>query len=130
MSGDQWGEYLRAKEPGVREKAYAWKTAIGLQKVDGLTPTEYLVETARRNIEGEISIEEVKKLAIKAFKAIDGTGIARVDFFIEKDTNKIYINEINTMPGFTEISMYPKLFESLGMQYSELLDKLIQNAIK
>ena len=81
------------------------------------------------NIDKE-KIEEVKKLAIKAFKAIDGTGIARVDFFIEKDTNKIYINEINTMPGFTEISMYPKLFESLGMQYSELLDKLIQNAIK
>ena len=78
----------------------------------------------------EVKIEEVKKLAIKAFKAIDGTGIARVDFFIEKDTNKKYINEINTMPGFTEISMYPKLFESLGMQYSELLDKLIQNAIK
>ena len=81
------------------------------------------------NIDKE-KIEEVKKLAIKAFKAIDGKGIARVDFFIEKDTNKIYINEINTMPGFTEISMYPKLFESLGMQYSELLDKLIQNAIK
>ena len=81
------------------------------------------------NIDKE-KIEEVKKLAIKAFKAIDGTGIARVDFFIEKDTNKIYINEINTMPGFTEISMYPKLFESLGMQYFELLDKLIQNAIK
>ena len=81
------------------------------------------------NIDKE-KIEEVKKLAIKAFKAIDGTGIARVDFFIEKDTNRIYINEINTMPGFTEISMYPKLFESLGMQYSELLDKLIQNAIK
>ena len=81
------------------------------------------------NIDKE-KIEEVKKLAIKAFKAIDGKGIARVDFFIETDTNKIYINEINTMPGFTEISMYPKLFESLGMQYFELLDKLIQNAIK
>ena len=81
------------------------------------------------NIDKE-KIEEVKKLAIKAYKAIDGKGIARVDFFIEKDTNKIYINEINTMPGFTEISMYPKLFESLGMQYFELLDKLIQNAIK
>ena len=81
------------------------------------------------NIDKE-KIEEVKKLAIKAYKAIDGKGIARVDFFIEKDTNKIYINEINTMPGFTEISMYPKLFESIGMQYFELLDKLIQNAIK
>lgn len=72
-------------------------------------------------------IEEIRKLAIKAFKAIDGSGLSRVDFFIEKETNKIYINEINTMPGFTKISMYPKLFESIGIAYSELLDKLIEN---
>ena len=76
------------------------------------------------NIEKE-QIEEIRKLAIKAFKAIDGKGLSRVDFFIEKGTNKIYINEINTMPGFTKISMYPKLFESVGIPYSELLDKLI-----
>ena len=49
----EFDEYLRAKEPGRREKAYAWKTAIGLQKVDGLTPSDYLIETAKRNIEGE-----------------------------------------------------------------------------
>lgn len=78
----------------------------------------------------EEQIEEVRKLAIRAFKAIDGNGLARVDFFVEKETNKIYINEINTMPGFTKISMYPKLFEAVGISYSELLDKLIQNAIK
>lgn len=75
-------------------------------------------------------IEEVRKLAIKAFKAIDGKGLSRVDFFVEKDTDKVYINEINTMPGFTKISMYPKLFENVGIKYSELLDKLIQNALK
>ncbi len=75
-------------------------------------------------------IEEIKKLAIRAFRAIDGKGLARVDFFIEKETNNIYINEINTMPGFTKISMYPKLFEEVGIQYSELLDRLIQIAIK
>lgn len=75
-------------------------------------------------------IEEIQKLAIKAFKAIDGRGLARVDFFLEKATNKIYINEINTMPGFTPISMYPKLFENSKIKYSELIDKLIQNAIK
>ena len=75
-------------------------------------------------------IEEVRKLAIKAFKAIDGKGLARVDFFVEKETNKIYINEINTMPGFTEISMYPKLFEAIGITYTEILDRLIQNAIE
>jgi len=75
-------------------------------------------------------IEEIRKLAKRAFKAIDGNGLSRVDFFIEKETNKIYINEINTMPGFTKISMYPKLFEAVGVSYSELLDKLIQNAMK
>ena len=62
MSEDQWGKYLRAKEPGVREKAYAWKTAIGLQKVDGLTPSEYLIKTAQRNIEGEITLAESRQL--------------------------------------------------------------------
>ena len=72
-------------------------------------------------------IEEIKRLAIKAFKIIDGRHLSRVDFFIEKETNKIYINEINTMPGFTQISMYPKLFEAVGIKYSELLDKLIEN---
>ena len=74
-------------------------------------------------------IEEVRKLAIRAFKAIDGSGLSRVDFFIENETNNIYINEINTMPGFTQISMYPKLFEAVGINYPELLDRLIESAI-
>ena len=73
--------------------------------------------------------DEIKKLAIKAFKAIDGKGLSRVDFFIEKDSDKIYINEINTMPGFTGISMYPKLFENEGISYGELLDRLINLAM-
>ena len=76
----------------------------------------------------EIS-KEIRKLAIKAFKAIDGKGLSRVDFFVENKTNKIYINEINTLPGFTNISMYPKLFENIGIKYSELLDKLIELAL-
>ena len=71
--------------------------------------------------------EEIKKLALKAFKAIDGSGLSRVDFFVENETGKIFINEINTMPGFTQISMYPKLFNEYGYTYSELLDKLISN---
>ena len=81
------------------------------------------------NIE-EKQIEEIRNLALKAFKAIDGKGLSRVDFFIENKTNKIFINEINTMPGFTKISMYPKLFENIGISYKKLLDKLIDNAIK
>lgn len=75
-------------------------------------------------------IEEIRKFAIKAFKAVDGTGLARVDFFVQKDSQKIYLNEINTMPGFTEISMYPKLWNYEGITYSDLLDELIQLALK
>lgn len=91
---------------------------------------KYNIPESKTIIPADISkeqIEQIQKLAIRAFKAIDGSGLARVDFFIEKDTNKIYINEINTMPGFTKISMYPKLFEAVGIKYTELLDKLIEN---
>lgn len=70
--------------------------------------------------------EKIRRQALKAFKAIDGKGLSRVDFFVEEKTNKIYINEINTMPGFTDISMYPKLFEESGISYKQLLDKLIE----
>ena len=74
--------------------------------------------------------EEIRKTAVKAFKAIDGSGLARVDFFVENSTNKVFINEVNTMPGFTSISMYPKLFEASGIKYSDLLDKLIDLALE
>lgn len=73
---------------------------------------------------------EIRRLAIKAFKAIDGKGLSRVDFFANETTEEIYINEINTLPGFTQISMYPKLFETVGIPYSELLDKLITLALE
>lgn len=72
--------------------------------------------------------EEIKKLAKKVFKALDGKGLARVDFFVEEETEKVYINEINTLPGFTNISMYPMMFEHSGIPYTELLDKLISLA--
>ena len=94
---------------------------------------KYNIPESKTIIPAEIAKDEtqrIKELAIKAFKAIDGKGLARVDFFIENETNKIYINEINTMPGFTQISMYPKLFENIGIGYTELLDKLIENACK
>ena len=94
---------------------------------------KYNIPESKTVIPAEIAKEQIKKiqeLAIRAFKAIDGKGLARVDFFIEKGTNEIYINEINTMPGFTKISMYPKLFEEVGIKYSELLDKLIANALE
>ena len=72
--------------------------------------------------------EEIRNLAKKAFKAVDGKGLSRVDFFIRKSDNKVYINEINTLPGFTQISMYPKLWEQCGIEYSKLLDELIKLA--
>ena len=72
--------------------------------------------------------KEVQKLAIKAYKAADCKGLSRVDFFVDEKTKRIYINEINTLPGFTEISMYPKLWEKSGLSYTELLDKLIELA--
>lgn len=72
---------------------------------------------------------QIRDLAIKAFKAIDGKGLSRVDFFLDEKNEEIYINEINTMPGFTQISMYPKLFENIGIPYTELLDKLINLAL-
>ena len=72
--------------------------------------------------------EEVRRVAIKAFKAIDGKGYARIDFFVDEKEKKVYISEINTIPGFTKISMYPKLWEQSGIKYSELLDELINLA--
>lgn len=74
--------------------------------------------------------EKVRALAIKAYKALDCKGLSRVDFFINTETEKIYINEINTMPGFTKISMYPKLWEYSGLPYSDLLDELIKLALE
>jgi len=70
------------------------------------------------------TIELLQKYAIKAFKAVNANGLGRVDFFVTED-QKVFVNEINTMPGFTKISMYPKLWEASGLNYSELLDELI-----
>ena len=74
--------------------------------------------------------EEIRKLAIRVFKAVDGHGLSRVDFFLDRKTNKIYLNEINTLPGFTNISMYPQLIEDFGIGYSDLIDKLIELAFE
>ena len=94
---------------------------------------KYKNEESRTEIPANISEElsnEIREQAIKAFKSIDGKGLSRVDFFIENGTNKIYINEINTLPGFTSISMYPKMFEASGLPYKELLTKLTELALE
>ena len=94
---------------------------------------KYKNDNSRVVINAEITKDqekEIKEIAIKAFKALDCKGLARVDFFIDKKTEKIYLNEINTMPGFTEISMYPKLWKHSGIPYSDLLDNLIKLALE
>jgi D-alanine-D-alanine ligase len=77
----------------------------------------------------EIS-ECIRDNAVRAYKAIDCAGMARVDFFVERDTNKVYLNELNSIPVFTKISMYPKLWEASGMPYSKLVDRLVELAME
>ncbi len=89
---------------------------------------KYLDNASRLLIPASLSSEEtedVRRMAVEAFLALDLSGLARVDFFLEKDSGQFYVNEVNTMPGFTQISMYPKLWEATGIPYPELLDRLI-----
>jgi D-alanine-D-alanine ligase len=74
--------------------------------------------------------EEVRALALRAYRAMDCSGMARADFFVERDTGKVYLNELNTIPGFTKFSMYPKLWEASGVSYAELIDRLITLAME
>ena len=89
---------------------------------------KYVRKESRLEIPADIDdekAEEIRTLAVRAFRMIDGTGLARVDFFLEKTTGKIWINEINTMPGFTPISMYSKLWTSSGVPFPELVRRLV-----
>lgn len=81
------------------------------------------------NISNE-KIEEVRSAAVKAYSALGCEGLSRVDFFVEKNSGDVYFNEINTLPGFTSISMYPKLWEASGISYPDLLDQLAELAIE
>lgn len=73
--------------------------------------------------------DKIRKIAVEGYMALGCSSMARVDFFLDKKTNQFYLNEINTLPGFTSISMYPKLWAATGLKYSDLLDKLIALAI-
>ena len=89
---------------------------------------KYLVEGTRPIIPAKLpksKLKEVQRLAIAAFQAVDCAGLARVDFLMDPRSEKIYVNEINTMPGFTSISMYPKLWAASGVPYAELIARLI-----
>jgi D-alanine-D-alanine ligase len=108
------GEVLPSREFYSYESKYVDGTS-GL-----VIPAQIPAETAER----------IRELAVRAYKAIDCAGMARADFFLEKETGRILLNELNTLPGFTSISMYPKLWNATGMTYPELVDRLIQLALE
>ncbi len=72
----------------------------------------------------------MRDIAVKAYKAIDCAGMARVDFLVDRESGKFYLNELNTLPGFTRISMYPKLWEATGLPYAQLIDRLVELAVE
>jgi D-alanine-D-alanine ligase len=95
--------------------------------------SKYIDGTSDLLIPAELPADVSEKIcdyAVRAYKAIDCAGMARVDFFVEKDTDEIYLNELNTIPGFTKISMYPKLWEASGLPYNKLIDRLIELAME
>ena len=114
-----------------------------------LAPTQMLAHAeqfashmARRRTVREFSARQVDRVVIEAclraanqkfatrFRAVEGAGMARVDFLMSRTTEQIYVNEVNTIPGFTTISMYPKLWEASGLPYSALIDRLIELALE
>jgi D-alanine-D-alanine ligase len=94
---------------------------------------KYLLDAAKLIVPAPLTPEqtsEMQRLAVAGYRAIECEGMARVDFLMETATGKLYINEINTIPGFTSISMYPKMWEAAGVPFSELLDRLIDLALE
>ena len=93
---------------------------------------KYLLDLAQTRVPADLpaeTTEELRHLAVECYRAVECEGMARVDFFLETGTNRLYINEINTIPGFTSISMYPKMWEHSGIAFGELLDRLIALAL-
>jgi D-alanine-D-alanine ligase len=111
------GEIIPSREFYSYEAKYIDK---GDQASDLLIPAPLSVEMTRY----------VRDLAVRAYKAIDCAGMARVDFLLSAETETLYLNEVNTIPGFTDISMYPKLWEASGIPYPELIDRLIELALE
>jgi D-alanine-D-alanine ligase len=94
---------------------------------------KYLLDQAGTVVPADLpaeTTEEVRRLAVECYRAVECEGMARVDFLLEAATARLYINEINTIPGFTSISMYPKMWEAAGVPYSALIDRLIDLALE
>ena len=93
---------------------------------------KYLLDQAKFELPAKLEpaqMAEVRRLAVECYRAVDCEGMARVDFLLENATGQLYINEINTIPGFTSISMYPKMWEQTGLPYPKLIDRLIELAL-
>lgn len=126
------GVDCRELEVGVIGNAYPEASAIGeiLSESDFYDySSKYTDGMARLAIPADIpeeTAEYMKKVALKAYKAIDGEGFARVDFFIDRHNGEIYLNEINTIPGFTKYSMFPMLWEEAGVKYADQLERIIE----
>jgi D-alanine-D-alanine ligase len=93
---------------------------------------KYLLDKAETKVPADLppeQTEELRRLAVECYRAVECEGMARVDFLLESATGKLYINEINTIPGFTSISMYPKMWEHSGIAFSALIDRLIELAL-
>lgn len=94
---------------------------------------KYVLDQAKFQVPASLSpdeIRQVRDLAVACYRAVDCEGMARVDFFLEQPSGRIYINEINTIPGFTSISMFPRMWEATGLLYPNLIDRLIELAIE
>jgi D-alanine-D-alanine ligase len=94
---------------------------------------KYINDSAKLEIPAKLTdaeVEDVQRLAVAGFQAVECRGLARIDFFLESSTGRFLLNEVNTMPGFTSISMYPKLWQASGVSYADLLDRLIALALE
>ncbi len=94
---------------------------------------KYVDEGTELSVPAELEsaqVERLRELAVRAFRVLEGAGLGRVDFFLTRDTGEIFINEVNSLPGFTEVSMYPQMWEATGLPYPQLLDRLIELALE
>ena len=95
--------------------------------------SKYVDEATELVVPAELApgvADEMREIALESFRVLEGAGLARVDFFLERETGRIYLNEVNSLPGFTEVSMYPRLWRASGLSYPALLDRLIELAIE
>ena len=95
--------------------------------------SKYVDEATELVVPAELApgvADEMREMALESFRVLEGAGLARVDFFLEREAGRIYLNEVNSLPGFTEVSMYPRLWQASGLSYPALLDRLIELAIE